>query len=71
MHVLRNTDGGRWTPAAVDAAMNGAPNQRVRVVQPIPVMVLYGTAFATEDGRILFFDDLYGHDRRLEQLLAH
>ena len=71
VHVLRNTDGGRWTPEAVNAAMSGAPNQRIRVAQPIPVMVLYATALATEDGRILFFDDLYGHDRRLEQLLAH
>jgi murein L,D-transpeptidase YcbB/YkuD len=32
-------------------------------------MVLYATALATEDGRILFFDDIYGHDRRLAQWL--
>jgi murein L,D-transpeptidase YcbB/YkuD len=32
-------------------------------------MVLYGTALATEDGRIMFFDDIYGHDGRLEKLL--
>jgi murein L,D-transpeptidase YcbB/YkuD len=70
VHVLRSTDGGHWTAEAVNEAMNGAPNQRVRVAQPIPVMVLYGTALAKEDGHILFFDDVYGHDRRLEQLLA-
>jgi murein L,D-transpeptidase YcbB/YkuD len=32
-------------------------------------MILYGTVLATESGRVLFFDDIYGHDRRLERLL--
>ena len=27
-------------------------------------------AVAVEDGRVLFLDDLYGHDRRLEALLS-
>jgi murein L,D-transpeptidase YcbB/YkuD len=27
------------------------------------------SAFATEDGKILFFDDIYGHDRELAALL--
>jgi murein L,D-transpeptidase YcbB/YkuD len=30
---------------------------------------VYGTALATEDGRILFLDDIYGLDRRLAELL--
>ncbi len=34
-----------------------------------PVLILYGTAFATQDDRILFFDDLYGHDAKLAALL--
>jgi murein L,D-transpeptidase YcbB/YkuD len=42
----------------------------VRLAHPIPVLILYGTALATEDGRILFFDDIYGHDRRLAALLG-
>jgi murein L,D-transpeptidase YcbB/YkuD len=33
------------------------------------VLILYGTAFATQDDRILFFDDLYGHDAKLAALL--
>ena len=36
----------------------------------IRVMILYGTVLAKEDGEVLFFDDLYGQDRRLEQLLG-
>jgi len=34
------------------------------------VLILYGTALATEDGSITFFDDIYGHDRKLEGLLG-
>ena len=36
---------------------------------PVPVMVLYATALATEAGPVLFFDDIYGYDRRLERML--
>ena len=37
---------------------------------PIRVFIVYGTAVATEHGHIFFFDDIYGHDARLEQALA-
>jgi L,D-transpeptidase YcbB len=43
----------------------------VNLTQPVPVLILYGTALATEDGKILFFNDLYGHDARLASALAH
>ncbi len=49
--------------------MNGTTTQRVNLARPIRVMILHATAMATEAGDTLFFDDLYGHDRRLEQLL--
>ena len=47
-----------------------ADNTRVVLSHPIRVMILYGTALATEAGPVLFFDDIYGHDRRLVGLLA-
>ncbi|HVS76086.1 MAG TPA: L,D-transpeptidase family protein [Steroidobacteraceae bacterium] len=68
-YVLRDTPGG-WTPATIEAAMNGAETRRVRLARPIRVMILYGTVLAKEDGEVLFFHDLYGQDRRLEQLLG-
>lgn len=67
--VLRNAP-GEWTAETIAAAMNGAPNQRVTLKQPVQVMILYGTVMATESGRVYFLDDLYGHDRNLEQLLG-
>jgi murein L,D-transpeptidase YcbB/YkuD len=68
-YVLRN-EPGNWTPAKIDAAMNGSETLRVNLQHPIRVMILYATALATEAGPVLFFDDLYGYDRKLEALLG-
>ena len=67
-YVLRDASGS-WTPDAITAAMNGPTTLRVNLSKPIRVMILYGTALATEAGTILYFDDIYGHDRKLERLL--
>ncbi len=61
---------GDWNPERIEAAMNGPDNQRVALAKPIPVIVLYATAFATERGQVLFSDDLYGEDAHLEGLLG-
>jgi L,D-transpeptidase YcbB len=66
--VLRGTPGD-WTPAKIEAAMNGARTFRVTLATPVRVMILYGTVLATESGEVMFFDDLYGDDRRLAALL--
>jgi murein L,D-transpeptidase YcbB/YkuD len=42
----------------------------VTLAQPVRVFVVYGTAVATEAGKVLFFEDIYRHDRRLEALLG-
>jgi murein L,D-transpeptidase YcbB/YkuD len=68
-YVLRN-EPGNWTPAKIDAAMNGSATLRVNLQHPIRVMILYATVLATEAGPVLFFDDLYGYDRKLEALLG-
>jgi L,D-transpeptidase YcbB len=67
--VLRGT-AGDWSPDKIRAAMNGERTFRVKLAQPVHVLILYGTAVATEDGAVHFFDDIYGYDRRLERLLA-
>ena len=67
--VLRDTPGD-WTPARIEAAMNGTQTFRVRLARPIRVIILYGTVLAKEDGEVLFFHDIYGQDRRLERLLG-
>lgn len=67
--VMRGT-AGEWTPQKIRAAMNGDATLRVTLAQPVHVLILYGTAVATEDGAVHFFDDIYGQDRRLETLLG-
>ncbi|HXY76314.1 MAG TPA: L,D-transpeptidase family protein [Steroidobacteraceae bacterium] len=67
--VLKDAPGD-WTRETIDAAMNGTKTVRVNLTQPITVLILYGTALATEAGPILFFDDIYGYDKRLERDLA-
>jgi murein L,D-transpeptidase YcbB/YkuD len=68
-YAFRETP-GNWTPAKIEAAMNGKQTRRVRLAHPIRVIILYGTVLAKEDGEVLFFHDLYGQDRKLERLLG-
>ena len=60
---------GTWDRAAIEAAMQEGDNRRIALQRPIPVMILYGTAMATEAGTVQFFDDIYGHDAKLAKLL--
>jgi murein L,D-transpeptidase YcbB/YkuD len=67
-HVLRNAE-GNWTAEEIGLAMKGEPNRRVRLSKPIQVMILYGTVMAMESGQVRFFEDIYGYDEKLEELL--
>jgi murein L,D-transpeptidase YcbB/YkuD len=71
--LLRNQPDGQepWTVARVQAAMDsGKDNRQVNLTVKVPVLILYVTAVAEEDGTVHFFDDIYGHDKRLNTLLA-
>ena len=61
---------GDWTREKIEAAMNGNATVRIDLKRPIDVLILYATALATEAGPIMFFDDIYGYDKRLEQQLG-
>jgi len=67
-YVLRHS-GNDWPRGWIEAAMQGTETLRVPLSQWISVRVVYGTAVASEAGRIYFFDDVYGNDARLAQLL--
>ena len=66
-YVLR--DAPEWTREKILAAMNGTEPLTVTLKNRIRVFIVYGTAIATEKGNILFFDDIYRHDERLEKAL--
>jgi L,D-transpeptidase YcbB len=64
-------DQPRWTLDAVKAAMKSGPdNQQVNLNPPVPVVIIYLTAVVEENGEVRFFDDIYGHDRTLNAILA-
>ncbi len=67
--VLRGTP-GEWSAEKILDAMHGEFTLRVPLAHPVQVLILYGTAIASEDGAVHFFADLYGYDRRLEGLLG-
>ncbi|HWT16932.1 MAG TPA: L,D-transpeptidase family protein [Patescibacteria group bacterium] len=59
-----------WTPERIRAALDGDQDDvAVTVSPPIPVYLVYVTAVAPGDGTVHFFDDLYGHDARLQTAL--
>jgi murein L,D-transpeptidase YcbB/YkuD len=59
-----------WTPERIRAAMAGEKPQQVNLQRKIPVLLFYSTALVDLDGRVLFYEDIYGHDARLERELA-
>ncbi len=66
-YVLR--DSPEWTREKIQAAMNGANPMTVTLKNRIRVFIVYGTALATERGNVLFFEDIYRHDQRLQKAL--
>jgi murein L,D-transpeptidase YcbB/YkuD len=67
--VLR--DKPDWSVERAQAAMtSGKDNLQVNLTNPIPVLILYGTAVVDPDGQVRFLDDIYGYDDELKQALA-
>jgi L,D-transpeptidase YcbB len=66
--VLR--DQPEWTTERIREAMDGDETLEVNLKNPIPVLILYGTAIVLENGEVQFFDDIYGYDADLERTLS-
>jgi murein L,D-transpeptidase YcbB/YkuD len=62
-------DQPEWTADRMAQAMRGDRPTTVNLARRIPVLILYATAVATGAGPVFFYDDIYGHDRDLDQLL--
>lgn len=57
-----------WTEARILEAMGKEESFTLKLAEPVPVLITYGTTLV-RDGRIFFFDDIYGHDRLLDAAL--
>jgi L,D-transpeptidase YcbB len=64
--VLKGMPG--WDEARIREAMEAGVSSTLRLDEPLPVLIAYGTALVKQ-GRMYFFDDIYGHDRVLDAAL--
>jgi L,D-transpeptidase YcbB len=55
-------DEAAWPAERIDGLMNGTETLRVKLLHPIRVYFVYGTALALECGEVHFYDDVYGLD---------
>jgi len=74
--VMQNSDTpggteGDWDVDRIhDTMTTGPDNHQVNLKTPLPIVVFYVTAIAAEDGHTHFFNDLYGYDQKLQEVLA-
>ena len=68
--ALRNNPD--WTLERVKESMStGKDNVTVRLNRAVPVFIVYATALAYENGEVHFYDDIYGHDAKLDLALTN
>jgi len=58
-----------WTPQKIDKAMNAGKESTCVLKNKIPVYLGYFTAWVNAEGEINFYDDIYGRDDNLANLL--
>jgi len=57
-----------WTEERIREAMSQGTSATLSVAEPVPVVITYGTVLVN-DGRIHFYEDIYGDDRLLDAAL--
>src|SRR5262249_30658656 len=62
--------GSEGSPEAIQAIVDGRQTKRLLLKQPMPVFLVYVSAFPGEDGQVEFRDDLYGIDEALRAALS-
>jgi L,D-transpeptidase YcbB len=68
--LVLNKDKG-WDKTTVDDLVAKGPEENeVSLDQPIPVHVVYFTAWVADGGEVQTFDDVYGHEKRITLALA-
>jgi murein L,D-transpeptidase YcbB/YkuD len=59
-----------WSPARVESTFDAGGDNHVVLDQKIPVYITYFTLRVNDDGSISTFNDLYGHDARMNAALS-
>ncbi|HSB92833.1 MAG TPA: L,D-transpeptidase family protein, partial [Flavitalea sp.] len=63
--ILRSQPG--WTTESINKSMHANKEKFVTVKSDINVFIGYFTAFVDQEGRLNFRDDIYGHDKEMEE----
>jgi L,D-transpeptidase YcbB len=59
-----------WDRGRIDQVLTSTKTRYVNLQEGLPVLLYYLTAFANEEGKVLFRPDIYGRDQRVTELLA-
>ena len=59
-----------WSPARVESTFDAGGDNHVALDEKIPVYITYFTLRVNDDGSISTFNDLYGHDARMNAALS-
>ncbi|MEA2691549.1 MAG: L,D-transpeptidase YcbB, partial [Acidobacteriota bacterium] len=63
-------DDPKWSREAIQEVIDSGETKSVPLPAPLPVHILYWTAWVDEDGTVQFRKDIYGHDADLDRALA-
>jgi len=58
-----------WSPESIQAAMDSLQHKVITLKHPLPIHLLYWTAWAAADGTLQFRNDIYHRDPPLDQAL--
>lgn len=70
MAVALIADESTWNRASLADAIRTGATRRIDLNRPVPVYILYWTAFVSENGQVNFRDDAYGRDGPLLAALS-
>lgn len=66
-YLLRNDSA--WTSQKIDSCMHLQKEKWITLDKPIPVFIVYFTAWVDKDGSLNFRKDIYGHDAKMNEKL--
>ena len=71
-HALFNPDGeGQWRYKRIISEIMKKREKLVGLPEPIPVYILYMTAYVDEKGDVHFLEDIYGYDRQMLEYISN
>ena len=60
----------KWTREAIEQTIQDGATRRIPLSEPMPVIIVYETAFVGDDGLVQFRPDIYGLDTQLTLALS-